>query len=43
MLCGSETWPLKESDISRIARTDMQMVWWMCHDSLRDRKSSEAK
>ena len=26
MLHGSETWPLRKSDISRIARTDMQMV-----------------
>ena len=41
MLYGSKTWPLKESDISRIARTDMQMVRWMCHVSLRDRKSSD--
>ena len=41
MLYGSETWPLKEDDISRIVRTDMQMVRWMCNVSLRDRKSSE--
>ena len=40
MQYGSETWPLKESDVSRIARTDMQMVWWMCHVSLKERKSS---
>ena len=37
---GSEVWPLKESDISRISRTDMEMVRWMCNVSLRDRKSS---
>ena len=41
MLYGSKTWPLKERDISRIAQADMQMVQWMCHISLRDRKSSE--
>ena len=36
-----EAKPGQESDISRIARTDMQMVRWMYHVSLRDRKSSE--
>ena len=41
MLYGSETWPLKQEDLSRLARTDMQMVRWMCNVSLRDRKSSE--
>ena len=41
MTYGSETWPLKEDDISRIARTDMQMIRWMCNVSLRERKSSE--
>ena len=41
MLYGGETWSLKESDISRIDRIDMQIVWWMCHVSLRNRKSSE--
>ena len=41
MLYASETWPLKEEDIQRISRTDMQMVRWMCNISLRDRKSSE--
>ena len=30
MLHDSKTCPLKESDISRIARTDKQMVWWVC-------------
>ena len=41
MLHGSKTWPLKETDNSNIAQTDMQMVWQMCHVSLRDKKSSE--
>lgn len=41
MLYGSETWPLKESDINRIARTDKQMIRWMCNISLKDRKSSD--
>ena len=31
MLHDSKTCPLKESDISRIARSDKQLVWWMCH------------
>ena len=41
MIYGSETWPLKEEDSSRLQRTDMQMVRWMCRVSLRERKSSE--
>ena len=41
MLYGSETWPLKEEDIQRIVRTDMQMIRWMCNVTLRDRKPSE--
>ena len=41
MMYGSETWALKEEDIQRISRTDMQMVRWMCQVTLRDRKSSE--
>ena len=40
MLYGSKVWPLKESDISSISQTDMQMVRWMCKVSLRDSKSS---
>ena len=39
MLYASETWPLKEEDIQRISRTDMQMIRWMCNVSLHDRKS----
>ena len=41
MLYGSETWPLKQEDLSRVIRTDMQMIRWMCNVSLSDRKSSE--
>lgn len=41
MLHGSKTWPEKESDISRIDRTDTQLVRWLGHVSLSDRKSSE--
>ena len=37
MLYSSEVWPLKESDITRISGTDMQMVRWM--RNLPDRKS----
>ena len=35
---AAKTYPLKECNISRIAQTDMQMVRWMCHVSLRDRQ-----
>lgn len=41
MLYGSETWPTKEEDIARLYRTDMSMLRWMSHVSLRDRKSSK--
>ena len=41
MLYGSETWPMKEEDIQRICRADMQMIRWMCGVSLRERKTSE--
>ena len=41
MLYGSETWPAKEEDIARLHRTDMSMLRWMSHVSLRDRKSSK--
>ena len=41
MTYGSEAWTLKEEDIWRISRTDMQMIRWMCQVTLRDRKSSE--
>ena len=41
MLHGRKTWPMKQSEISKFARTNMKMVCWMCHASLRDRKSSE--
>ena len=39
-LCSSKDWILKQSDISRVSRTDMQMAQWMCNVSQRDRKSS---
>lgn len=41
MLYSSKTCLLKKSDISRIARTCMQIVQWMYHVNLRDRKSLE--
>ena len=41
MMYASETWPLKEEDIQRLCRTDMQMIRWMCGVTLKDRKSSE--
>ena len=41
MLYGSETWPMKDEDLRRISRTDMQMIQWMCNVSLSETKSSE--
>ena len=41
MLYGSETWPVKEEDVCRIERTEMQMVRWMCNESLSNRRTSE--
>ena len=41
MLYGSETWPVKEEDVCRLERTEMQMVRWMCNVSLSDRRPSE--
>ena len=41
MLYGSETWPLKEDDINRIARTEKTMIRWMCNVTLRDRVPSD--
>ena len=38
MLYSSETWPVKEDDIIRLHRTDMYMLRWMAHVSLKDRK-----
>ena len=38
MMYASETWPLKEEDIQRLCRMDMQMIRWMCEVTLKDRK-----
>ena len=38
---GSETWAVKEEDLTRLERNDMRMVRWMCGVTLKDRKSSE--
>lgn len=40
MLYGCETWPAKADDISRLVRTEMQMVRWMCGATFHERKSS---
>ena len=41
MVYGSETWPLKVEDITRISRADKMMIRWMCNVSLKDGKSSD--
>ena len=41
VLYGSETWAVKEEDLTRLERNDMRMVRWMCGVTLKDRKSSE--
>ena len=38
---GSETWPLKVEDITRISRADKTMIRWMCNVSLKDGISSD--
>ena len=40
MLCGSEAWCLKESDIGILQRTERAMVREMCGVQLKDRKGS---
>ena len=41
MVYGSETWPLKVEDITRISRVDKIMIRWMCNVSLKNGKSYE--
>ena len=41
MAYGSETWPLKVEDITRISRVDKMMIRWMCNVSLKDVRSSD--
>ena len=41
MVYGSETWPLKVKDITRISRADKMMIRWMCNVSLKDGRSSD--
>ena len=40
MVYGSETWPLKVEDTTRISRADKMMIGWMCNVSLKDGRSS---
>ena len=35
MLYGSETWPVKVTDVMRLRRTEMRMVRWMCGAAVR--------
>ena len=41
MVYGSETWPLKVEDITKISRTNKMMISWMCNVSLKDGRSSK--
>jgi len=41
VLYGSETWAVKEEDLTRLEKNDMRMVRWMCGVTLKGRKSSE--
>ena len=41
MLYGSETWPTKVEDISKIQRSEMRMLRWMAGVRLSERKSNE--
>ena len=41
MVYGKETWPLREEDIRRLNRTDIQMIKRVCGVSLTERKLSE--
>ena len=41
MLYGSETWPTKIEDVSKIQRSEMRMLRWMTGVSLSERKSNE--
>ena len=41
MIYGSETWPLKVEDITRISKVDKVMIRWMCNVSLKDDRSSD--
>ncbi|XP_047470219.1 uncharacterized protein LOC125025926 [Penaeus chinensis] len=43
MLFGCETWPARADDISRLERTEMQIVKWICGVNLRERKSEELR
>ena len=41
MLYGSETWPTKVEDISKIQRSEMRMLRWMTGVSFSEKKSNE--
>jgi hypothetical protein len=41
MMYGSETWPMKVADMSRLERTEGMMIRWMCSVTLRDRVASK--
>ena len=41
LLYGSETWPMKAEDETRIQRNDRKMVRWICGVKMSDRLSSD--
>ena len=41
MVYGSESWPLKVEDITKISRADKMMIRWLCSVSLKDGRSSD--
>ena len=41
LLYASETWAVKKEHESKLERTKMQMVMWMCGVSLKDGRSNE--
>ena len=41
MLYASETWPVKQEDLSRLERIDPSVVSWMCRVKLSDCMSAK--
>ena len=42
MTYGSETWPMKAEHMTRLERTEMRMIRWMCRVSLKERTTNAA-
>ena len=41
MLYSGETWPVKVEDESRLKRTEITMIRWMCGSKLKEKKSND--